>query len=219
VSPGNGSSPDSLDQRVFSDLHEQPGVTGVCLQAGGQVLTHNLPFSDERIGDLAAHVERLCVSYENVGRGIWQILAGFDTHWLLILSHQKLRLCVLLVPGTDPSPIASRGTRLLMEVAPMVVVEKAAPLPPPMAESANGTSNLPSWSRLQFEQKLTALLGRVAGQDTARKIILRELARAESADTLPPADVQSIGLAVLNTIPNRGKRQALIEEFFNQLKQ
>ncbi len=217
----NGSASLSLDQRLFSDLHEQPGVAGVCLQCYGQVLTHNLPYSDERIGDMASHVERLCVSYENVGRGIWQILAGFDTHWLLILSHEHLRLSVLLTPATDPSPISSRGTRLLMEVAPLITAKEAVAPIAIVPPSSNGSGEEgPSWSRLEFEQKLTALLGRVAGQDTARKIISRELTRAGAAavDPLPLADAQGIGLAVLNAIPNRGKRQALIEEFFNLLK-
>lgn len=211
MSTGNGASPPALDHRLFSDLHEQPGVTGVCLLAGGQVLSHNLPYADERVGDLASHVERLCLSYENVGRGIWQILAGFDTHWLLILSHQRLRLGVLLAPNTDPSPITSRGTRLLMEVAPMVLIEEQAPAP---AEPAAA----PGWSRPEFEKKLTVLLGRVAGQETARKIVLRELGRAGAGDPLSIAEVRQLGLAVLETIPNRGKRQALTEEFLNLLQ-
>lgn len=215
MSLSNGSRP--IDQRIFSDLHEQSGVGGMCLQAAGRVLTHNLPYSDDRVGDLAAHVERLCASYENVGRGIWQILAGFDTQWLLILSHVSLRLSILLVPNTDPSPISSRGTRLLMEIAPHILVPETPAEPVP---ELSGASHLEAWTRQDFEQKLTALLSRVAGQDTARKIIQRELARAGRAasDVLPPDELQSIGLAVLNAIPNRGKRQALISEFIALFK-
>lgn len=210
-----GIASPAIDQQIFSDLHEQSGVSGVCLQVGPQVLAHNLPYSDERVGDLAAHVERLCSSYENVGRGIWQVLAGFDTQWLLILSHLSLRLSILLIPQTDPSPISSRGTRLLMDIAPRVLEPAAHSEPGP---TPSGGSVLVSWSRGDFEQKLTALLGRVAGQDTARKIIQREMARAGAGDVLPPAEIQSLGLAVLNAIPNRGKRQALVSEFFALLK-
>ncbi len=215
----NGNTPPSFDQRIFSDLHEQPGVSGVCLQLANRVLTHNLPYSDDRVADLAAHIERLCLSYENVGRGIWQILAGFETSWLLILSHQSLRLGILLKPDTDPSLIASRGTRLLMEIEVPVASLPAEPAPLPAVPVA-AQPEVPTWSRREFEQKLGGLLVRVAGHGTTQKIIQRELERqgAGGRDFLPLPEVERIGLAILDSIPNRGKRAALSDEFLSMIK-
>jgi len=219
VTTSNGNTPPSFDQRIFSDLHEQPGVSGVCLQLANRVLTHNLPYSDDRVADLAAHIERLCLSYENVGRGIWQILAGFETSWLLILSHQSLRLGILLRPDTDPSLIASRGTRLLMEIEVPDVSQPAVPAPLPTVPVA-ATPEVPTWSCREFEQKLGGLLVRVAGHGTTQKIIQRELERQGAAgkDVLPLPEVERIGIAVLNSISNRGKRAALSDEFLSMIK-
>lgn len=214
----NGNTPPSFDQRIFSDLHEQPGVSGVCLQLANHVLTHNLPYSDDRVADLAAHIERLCLSYENVGRGIWQILAGFETSWLLILSHQSLRLGVLLQPDTDPSLIASRGTRLLMEIEVPGISHPAGPMPLSGTPEAS-QPEARTWIRREFEQKLGGLLVRVAGHGTAQKIIQRELERqgAGSKDVLTLPEVERLGIAILDSIPNRGKRAALSEEFLSMI--
>jgi hypothetical protein len=212
--PSNGAAI-PLDERLFSDLHEQPGVTGVCLQSGSLVVTHNLPYSDDRVGDLAAHVERLCQSYETVGRGIWQILAGFESNWLLILSHRSLRLAILLQPNTDPTLIASRGTRFLMGLEVVQEAPPAAPVSEPPSPPVGKT-----WSRREFEDNLSGLLSRVAGQGTARKLIQRELEKSAVAgnDHFPTAEVERLGLAVLSSIPNRGKRSALTDEFLSMIK-
>ncbi len=207
------SSADQL-RRLLSDLYVQPGVTGACLQLGNIVLVHDLPYSDARVTDLAARIENLVGSYESVGRGIWQICAGFENFRLLILCHSMMRLSLLLQPGTDPSHAAGRGMHLLMEVKNFAPRQAASP-PPPVHSEKETKTGMP---REEFERLVSGLMGRVTGSAQAAKLIQRELIANQINGQLDPEEARSIGLTILEHIPNRGKRAALCSEFLNALK-
>lgn len=212
-----GAAGDGL-QQLLVDLYAQPGVSGVCLQSGANVLMHDLPFSDTRAADLAARVEHLFASYEGVGREIWQVCAGFDDYWLLILCRGALRLTLLLKTDSDVTLVSSRATRLLLELkipeatpAPTPAVPASAPVEVPAAphEVLHGQI-----SREDFDRVVTGLLSRVAGRAQAIKLIAREMNKlnGQASQSLSPSDAIRLGDAILDSIPNRGKREVLSAE-------
>lgn len=192
------------------DLHSQPGVDGTCLQADGQVIAHDLPFSDERAGDLAACIDRLCESYTAVGRRVWQVFFGFERTNVLVVTRDNLRLTVLLRPNTDPSKLASRATRLLLDL-------KIAPPTKPEPVPEQKTVPPDSMTRADFEKLLTGLVGRVIGYAQAAKIVQPPLERAGTNGVLTKIDARRIGLEILDAIPNRSKRASLASEFLHLL--
>ncbi len=212
INPANQSGAVS---KLLIELYAQPGVSGVCLQKGRAIIKHDLPFSDDRIGNFAARVDHLVGGYEVVGRNIWQICAGFEKYWLLILSHGELRLSLLLKPDSDTSLVSSRAAHLLMQLD---IPEEAAPpaVPAPVA-STNG--NHPPVSKEYFVRLLSGLLGRVTGSAQAARLISRELTKYQDKPGFSVPEAREIGLAVLESIPNRGKRTTLTSEFLNALNQ
>lgn len=211
----NPASQSGAVSKILIELYAQPGVSGVCLQKGRTIIKHDLPFSDDRIGNFAARVDHLVGGYEVVGRNIWQICAGFEKYWLLILSHGELRLSLLLKPDSDTSLVSSRAAHLLMELD---IPQKTAPPPvPPPVASTNG--NHPPVSKDYFVKLLSGLLSRVTGSAQASRLIARELSKYQDRPGFSVPEAQQIGLAVLETIPNRGKRTALTSEFLNALNQ
>lgn len=210
--------------RLLADLYSQPGVCGACLQVRDSVLIHDLPYSDDRIAGLAKRIDRLIAGYENVGRSIWQIFAGFEKHRLLILCRSNTRLSILLKPETDPALIAGRATRLLMEVE---IPDGSAAMPPPPDQPienaapvtvATVVADIPDGvTREELEKLVIGLLSRVTGSVTASKLIQRELSAKNGTSAFPKDEARKLGLAVLENIPNRGKREALVSEFLNAL--
>jgi hypothetical protein len=207
--------------RLLTDLYSQPGVCGACLQVRDTVLIHDLPYSDDRIAGLAKRIDRLIAGYENVGRSIWQICAGFEKYRLLILCRSNTRLSILLKPETDPALIAGRATRLLMEVdIPEPTAEVPAPSQMPEPAAVVPAASVPDgMPREDFEKLVVGLLSRVTGSATAAKLIQRELAAKNGATAFPKEEARRLGLAVLENIPNRGKRESLVSEFLNALNQ
>lgn len=221
-------------KRHLADLYSQPGVSGSCLQVGGLVVLHDLPYSDDRIANLAARVDHLMTSYESVGRQIWQLCAGFENFWLMILCRNNTRLTLLLKINADLDLIASRATRLIMDVEaplsrggapgahPAAPPPGLAPIPgteaPAAATASAGTNGSHSISREEFERIIGNLLARVTGQGQAAKLISREMSKESgSAATLSRDDARRIGVKILEYIPNRGKRDALATELLNNL--
>ncbi len=201
--------------KILIELYAQPGVSGVCLQKGRSIIKHDLPFSDDRIGNFAARVDHLVGGYEVVGRNIWQICAGFEKYWLLILSHGELRLSLLLKPDSDTSLVSSRAAHLLMQLD---IPEEAAP-PPVQSPMPSTNGNHPPVSKEYFVRLLSGLLGRVTGSAQASRLISRELSKYQDRPGFSVPEAREIGLAVLESIPNRGKRTTLTSEFLNALNQ
>jgi hypothetical protein len=203
--------------RLLSDLYGQPGVNGACLQVRDTVLVHDLPYSDDRIVALAKRIDRLIGGYENVGRSIWQICAGFEKYRLLILCRSNTRLSILLKPEIDPALIAGRATRLLMEVdvpEPAPEVPSPVPVQPAEVSSPPPTGGV---TREDLERLVTGLMARVTGSATAAKLIQRELSKRNGAAHFTKDEARLIGTTILDHIPNRGKREALISEFLNAI--
>jgi len=215
----SSTTTDKLRQ-LLGSLYGQPGISGACLQVGGTVLVHDLPYSDDRVTNLGARINHLVDSYEGVGRGIWQICAGFENFRLLILCSGKTRLSLLLLPTTDPAQAAGRGMHLLMEV------KSLTPATPVVPESATAEVSTDAGShqripREDFERLVSGLLSRVTGSSQATKLIQREIAnhKINGSTLLDTGDARRIGLSILEYIPNRGKRAALSSEFLNALDQ
>ncbi len=215
--------PDDAGNKFLNDLHSQPGVTGTCLQAGTSVLAHDLPYSDERVDDFAVALDHLCESYATVDRSIWQIFFGFESHWVLVLTRDVVRLTILLKPETDPALVASRATRMLMDLELNRQEPAFVPIPTPAltpAVSAPAPVVPGGIPKAHFEDTVVSLLGRVAGHAQAQKLVQRQMEKekAEGLDNLDPSLARRVGLAVLDFIPNRSKRSALASELLATLK-
>jgi len=215
-------TPDAL-RKNLADLYSQSGVSGSCLQTGPLVMNHDLPYSDERVANFAARVNHLVAGYESVDRPLWQICAGFENFRLLILSRGNTRLSVLLTPTADIDLVSARATRLLMELEMLPTPTGATTAPPvrasrpeaePMAAQGEASSMM---KRAEFEKLVTGLLSRVTGQAQAAKLIQRAMSKetAPINGELKRDDARRIGLAILDYVPNRGKRDALSSEFLN----
>lgn len=201
---------ESVNQ-LLRDLYSQPGVSGACLQVNGLVLTHDLPYSDDRIAVLAKRIDELIAGYTHAERSIWQICAGYEKYRLLILCRSALRLSILLERETDPALIAGRATRLLMDIE----IPEPEPEPPTaqMLESVSADT-IP---RKELERLVTSLMSRVTGTMTAHKLFQRQMADRNGATAFAREDARSIGLEVLKSVPNRGKRESLTSEFLNAI--
>jgi len=215
-------TPDTL-RKNLADLYSQPGVSGSCLQTGALVMNHDLPYSDERVANFAARVNHLVSGYESVDRALWQICAGFENYRLLILSRGNTRLSVLLTPAADIDLVSARATRLLMELEMLPAPTNSATPPPVLATKAEAQSipqqeeGSPMMKRAEFEKIVTGLLSRVTGQAQAAKLIQRAMSKETTPinGELKRDDARRIGLAILDYVPNRGKRDALSSEFLN----
>jgi len=71
--------------------------------------------------------------------------------------------------------------------------------------------------REDLERLVVGLLSRVTGTSIAAKLMQRELSSKNGAVSFPKDEARKLGIAVLDTIPNRGKREALVSEFLNAL--
>jgi hypothetical protein len=187
---------------------------------GRAVLRHDLPYSDDRIKDFTARLDHLVASYEGVGRSVWQVCAAFEKYWLLILCRGEMRLTLLLTPEADTATIASRGTYLLMQVEPPrpaipAAIEPSAPTLEPVATS-NGKH--PPLARSRVEAGLTSLLVRVIGSAQAMRLIAREVKAMSLGEFLSESEARRLGEAVLDYVPNRSKRAALLSEFLHTLE-
>lgn len=200
-------------------LYSQPGITGTCLQLGRQVVRHDLPFSDSKVAEFASRLDHLVASYETVGRNVWQICTGFREYWLVVLCRDDLRLTVLATPGADTGTIASRTMHVLMEIEP--IARQSSPAQsggtPGRNGNSNGTSALPPVERSALEARLAGLLGRVIGSAQASRLIGREFASHGIGERLTFDQAREVGRAVLDYVPNRGKRSALLSEFDSSL--
>ncbi|CAN5573995.1 hypothetical protein BH09VER1_BH09VER1_31500 [soil metagenome] len=199
--------------KLLVGLYVQPGVTGACLQLGGTMLIHDLPYSDTRVTNLAERIDTLVASYESVGRTIWQICAGFENFRLLVLVHSTMRLTLMIHPDMDPGLAGARGMHLLMEA------KNHAPPPVPIVKEAPSDGS--HIERQEFEKLVAGLMGRVTGSAQAARLIQRELAtqKLNGSTMLPKEEARRIGITILDYIPNRGKRAALSSEFLNALEQ
>ncbi|MCX7868623.1 MAG: hypothetical protein N2322_01610 [Terrimicrobiaceae bacterium] len=208
------SSEAEIDQ-LFVELFSQKGVQGSCLLARRSVIRHDLPCSDERIHDFAARLDHFIASYEGVGRQIWQLCAGFEKFWLLILCREDLRLGLLLEPGADTATIAGRVTHLLMSIE--TVAEPESPRPAAASAPAHPASANGSIPRAKLESMLASLLGRVMGSAQAARLISKAMAGSPVAESFSAEQARRLAASVLETIPNRAKREALLSECLNSL--
>lgn len=192
--------------RWFRELYSQEGVHGVCLQDGRHVVEHDLPFSDARAAEFAQQVDNMVGGYQSVGREVWQIFAAFERSQLLVVCRGTFRLSIIMALAADTATVASRAAHALMH---------AEPRPEPHGESAPAAGP----TRHEVEQVLAGLLGRVVGAPQAAKLIGRYLILPETnGDKIPVEQARKAGLAVLEAVPNRGKRAALASEFLNAIQ-
>jgi hypothetical protein len=214
-----GTSQEADLGKKLLELYSQPGISGTCLQLGRKVVRHDLPFSDSRVAEFASRLDHLFASYESVGRHVWQLCTGFKEYWLLVLCRDDLRLTVLANPGADTATIASRTMHVLMQIEPLARQTSPSPAArsPQFNSSSNGTSARPPVERAQLETQLAGLLGRVIGSAQASRLISREFATHAVGERLTLDQAREVGQAVLDYVPNRGKRSSLLSEFNSSL--
>lgn len=213
--------PETQPADIFTELYSQPGVSGSCLQVGRAVVRHDMPYSDQRMEDFAARLDHLIASYQGVDRSVWQIFAAFEKYWLLVLCRGEMRLSLLLTPEADAATITSRGTYLLMQVdvaPPAASVSESVPPGEEAISPAQTNGKHPPILRSDIEARLLLLLSRVVGSAQAQRLIAREVRNLGYGEHLTDDQARRLGEEVLEYIPNRSKRGALLSEFFHSLE-
>jgi hypothetical protein len=228
-------------------LYRITGVVGLLLMKSGNQLANHMPFADVRTNELGAHVTQMAAGYEQVKRRVRQVLMAFDSGTLLIVLKEQIQLALMLTPQADLDKASLAAGAFLTDyaaqldaAAPTAKLEKAnepekprpavkpesGPVAIPMAFAANESvrekalmaePEFDVWSKVNAI--LETILGKVMGSAQATRLINRmsEARHGKDVSGITPAEARSLARAVLEQVPNRAKRDALLSEFDHAL--
>lgn len=238
--------PDAADLSAATlHLYRITGVVGLLLMKGGTQLANHMPFADVRTHELGAHVTQMAAGYEQVKRRVRQVLMAFDSGSLLIVMKEQIQLALMLTPQADLDKASIAAGAFLtdyaaqldaaaplarLEMAQETVLEKSRPESGPVivpvafaadepvreqaiiAEPAND-----AWPKVHAI--LDTILGKVMGSAQATRLITRmsEARHGTDAASVNPAEARALARAVLEQVPNRAKRDALLSELEHAL--
>jgi len=201
---------------ALAPIYRLNGVLGVCLQDGGHLLSNHLPFSDKRSEELAARIDRFCSGYDEVGRDIRQFCIGFGESWLLVLCQDRVRLSFLVKPESELSLISGSGRKFLMDHPELVSPGAGAAHTP----GTNGHSNEKQMPTGDLRRVLIGLMSKVIGGAQAQRIVDKEFSQSglREQEQVSEKEAQRTGIFILEKIPSRARREALIGEFESLFK-
>ncbi len=216
-------------------LQRLDGVAGVMLFKGHNTVHKQMPFSDGRALDLREIVGQMLDGYRQVRRKMRQVYLEFDGGVLLLLIQEESALVLLLTARADADLVASAGTVLMNDHAPMLAqlstdagasvsrnadgIEELIVTSPrrlqEMTEKAEPVVN--NWG--QVRKLIEGILGKVMGRAQVANFIDRTLAETKVDDPyrLNAAQVRKLAVSVIDHIPNTSKRRQLQSELESQL--
>lgn len=216
-------------------LQRLEGVAGVMLFKGRNIVHRQVPFSDGRAVELLGVIEQLMDGYFQVRRKIRQIYLQFDGGTLLLSVQGEAVLLFFLTGRADPDLVASSGSVLMNDHAILLAALSKDP-GVPATTSTDGVEELVVTSPRRLEEitskasvvvnnwggvrkLLDAVLGKVMGRAQAANLIDRTLTDCEVEDPyrLDSSEVLKVAVAVIEQIPNTGKRRQLLQEFESRL--
>jgi hypothetical protein len=223
-------------------LYRITGVVGLLLMKSGNPLANHMPFADVRTHELGAHVTQMAAGYEQVKRRVRQVLMAFDSGSLLIVMKEQIQLALMLTPHADLDKASLAAGAFLTDYAAQleaaapsaklqkeseqeksrpasrpetgpVVVPVAFPADGPVLEKALLAEPLhDAWPKVSAI--LDTILGKVMGSAQATRLISRmsEARHGKDTSSISPAEAKALARAVLEQVPNRAKRDALLSE-------
>lgn len=211
-------------------LQRLEGVAGVMLFKGHNTVHKQMPFSDGRALDLREIVGQMLDGYRQVRRKMRQVYLEFDGGVLLLLIQEESALVLLLTARADADLVASAGTVLMNDHAPMLAqlstdagasvsrnadgIEELIVTSPrrlqEMTEKAEPVVN--NWG--QVRKLIEGILGKVMGRAQLSMMIDRTLTKRGTPDpySLPASEVRKLAVALIDQVPNTTKRQSLMSE-------
>lgn len=211
-------------------LQRLEGVAGVMLFKGRNTVHKQMPFSDGRALDLREIVGQMLDGYRQVRRKMRQVYLEFDGGVLLLLIHEESTLVLLLTARADADLVASAGTVLMNDHAPMLA-ELTTDVGASVSRAADGIEELivtsprriqemtekaepvvNNWG--QVRKLLEGILGKVMGRAQLSMMIDRTLTKRGTPDpySMPASEVRKLAVALIDQVPNTTKRQALMSE-------
>lgn len=230
-------------------LYRITGVVGLLLMKGGSQLANHMPFADLRTNELGAHVTQMAAGYGQVKRRVRQVLMMFDSGTLLILIKDQIQLALMLTPQADldkaslaanafltdyaaqlqaATPTAKLEAEKLKEDPKPVVRPEVEPVVIPVALPANDAvrekalmaeREFDVWPKVSAI--LESILGKVMGSAQATRLISRmsEAKYGKGVSGIGPTEAKALARDVLEQVPNRAKREALLSELEHALSE
>jgi len=201
---------------ALAPIYRLNGVIGVCLQNGSQMLSNHLPFSDKRSEELTQRINDFCAGYQTVGRDIRQFCVGFGEFWLLVLCQENLRLSFLVRPESELGLISGSGRKFLLD-HPELISPGSAPV---VVAGTNGHSHEKMMPTGDLRRVLVGLMSKVIGGAQAQRIVEKEFTSSglRSQAEVSHSEAQRTGIFILEKIPSRARREALMGEFRGTFK-
>ncbi len=218
-------------------LQRLDGVAGVMLFKGRNILHRQVPFSDGRAMELLGVIEQMMEGYFQVRRKIRQIYLRFDGGTLLFSVQGEAILLFVLTGKADPDLVASAGSVLMNDHAiVLAAVSKEPGIPASTADDGVEELVVTHPRRLEeitfkagvvvgnwggVRKLVESVLGKVMGRAQASNLIERTLRERQVAAPyrLDIEEVRQVAMAVIEQIPNTGKRRQLLQELESRLSE
>lgn len=214
-------------------LQRLDGVAGILLCKAENIVHRQMPFSNERAAALQVIANQMLDGYRQVKRAIRQIYLEFDGGHLLFMAQDESLLVVVLTGRADPDLVSSVGGALLWDhsallatlpsvasaVAAAETVEELVVTSPRRVQEMTKTAVQVTANWPLLRQQMEAVLNRVMGSAQAARLIDRTLEASQIGDPyrLQVAQARELAQAVLEQVPNTGKRRQLMAELDRHL--
>jgi len=204
---------------AFITLCKKTGARNGWVQNESELIESNLAASETRVGKIASIVHEMVTSYLSVGRTMECLVFGYREQYLVITCEGGMRSVLVFAKSHgevgDVFPKARRFLReqrsriLKLITVETAVVEEEIPVEEPVVESL--------WP--VAEERLSGMLARVIGSGQAKIQIDRALGRLQLEGTPANEVIAPFGAQVIEKVPHKGKRQALMAEWADFLRE
>lgn len=222
------------------NLYRLGGVAGLMLQKGENILANHMPFSEKRTCELGSLITKMCEGYATVQRKVRQVLVSYDAGALLIVAHQQAQLIILLTSRAELDVVSNAAIVFMSEQAerlvfiptqhqtnelrdPLAIRDGVAPV---NRVASNGVRVVVEQAKVEssrwpdIRKALEATLGKVMGRAQVSNLIERvskEMGHTELGD-LDTQQGKLLAEKVVEQVPNRSKRMALLSELEQALE-
>ncbi len=214
-------------------LQRLDGVAGILLFKGENIVHRQMPFAHERTVELRRIAGQMLGGYQQVNRLIQQIYLDFEGGGLLLMVQGQSVLALVLTGRAEPDLIASAGGALLREHAALLAdlattaserpaepgVEELVVTSPKRMQEMAKSAGVVAANWMLLRKQLEMILSRVMGSAQVTRLIDRTLEEQQIGDPyrLSGGAARQLAVAIIEHIPNTGKRRQLLAELERQL--
>lgn len=192
-----------------------PGLVGVVLHQGEQVLAHEFPplYSTATLQEVASSVTRMFSGYARVGRHITHGLWKYAEGTLLVLTCYPAKPSGLL-PADEELTTPFLTLLLLDAQVADAIISPARAMLSRLAETESTV-----WAT--YRQEMLKMLGKVLARAQCEKLLVRVLNQfaPNAVSGIPRRKFSEFGKALIQEIPNRSKHAPLLAELDSILSQ